>query len=220
MVAMTVPSFPPEFPGEPGREPWREPPAREPHREPHREPPGGVPPVPSAADLLFDRRIVVASGKIDGDLATDLSARLIMLDGAGDAPVALHLRANDADLEAAFAVADTIGILSCPVDVVVIGQAGGPALVILAAGRRREMTPHATLLLTEPATRANGAASDVAIHEEEYRRKVDAFYIRLAEVTGREVDQIREDAREGRMLTAAQAQEYGLIHAVSGPPRT
>jgi ATP-dependent Clp protease protease subunit len=172
----------------------------------------------SAADMLFDRRIVLASGRIDGALATELSARLIMLDGAGDEPVALHLRAPDADLEAAFAVADTIGILSCPVNVVVIGQAGGAALLVLAAGRRREMTPHATLLLTEPKTHAEGAASDVAIHEEEYRRKVDAFYIRLAEVTGREVDEIRDDARAGRMLTAEQAREYGLIHDIAGTP--
>jgi ATP-dependent Clp protease protease subunit len=175
--------------------------------------------VPSAADLLFDRRIVVANGRIDADLATDLSARLIMLDGAGDEPVTLHLRAPDADVEAAFAVADTIGILSCPIDVVVIGQAGGPALLILAAARRREMTPHATLLLTEPRTHASGAASDVAIHEEDHRRKVDAFYIRLAEVTGREVDEVRDDAREGRMLTAEQAREYGLIHDIASTPQ-
>src|SRR5262249_14916566 len=130
MVAMTTPSFPPEFPWEPSRhEPRRDPP-----REPAGAPPRGVPATPSAADLLFDRRIVFANGRIDGDLATDLSAQLIMLDGGGDGPIALHLRAPDADLEAAFAVADTIGILSSPVNVVVIGQAGGPALLILAAG--------------------------------------------------------------------------------------
>jgi ATP-dependent Clp protease protease subunit len=207
---MTMPPFPPEFPGEPGRQ--------RPGRDPRDEPPGGMTSVPSAADLLFDRRIVLASGHIDGDVATDLSARLIMLDGAGDDPVVLHLRAPGADLAAAFAVADTIGVLSCPVDVVVIGQAGGPALVILAAARRREMTPHATLLLTEPSTRVSGPASDVAIHEEEHRGRVDAFYIRLAEVTGREVDEVRDDAREGRMFTAEQAREYGLIDDVANTP--
>lgn len=196
-----MPPFPPEFPGEP------------PRREPRDSPPRGA---PSAADLLFDRRIVLANGRVDGDLATDLSARLIMLDGTGEDPIALHLRAPDADLEAAFAVADTIGVLSCPVNVVVIGQAGGPALLILAAGRRREMTPHATLLLTEPRTRAEGPASEVAIHEEEHRRKVDDYYLRLAEVTGREVDEIREDARQGRMLTAEQAREYGLVNDIAG----
>ncbi|TQM01282.1 ATP-dependent Clp protease protease subunit [Actinoallomurus bryophytorum] len=207
---MTMPSFPPEFPHEPSR------------GDPRDEPPRGMPATPSAADLLFDRRIVVANGRIEGDLAIDLSARLIMLDGTGDGPIALHLRAPDADLEAAFAVADTMGVLSCPVDVLVIGQAGGPALAILTAARHREMTPHATLLLTEPRTRAEGPASDVAIHEEEHRRKVDAFYVRLAEITGREADEIREDARQGRMLTAEQARDYGLIHDIAGtpPPRT
>jgi ATP-dependent Clp protease, protease subunit len=204
MVTVPEPSFPPEFPWDPS-------PGR-----PASAPPPGTASAPNAADLLFDRRIVLASGRIDGDVATDLSARLIMLDGAGDAPVTLHLRAPDADLDAAFAVADTIGTLSCPVDVVVIGQAGGPALLILAAGRRREMTPHATLLLTEPRTRAEGPASDMAIHEREHRRTVDACYLRLAELTGQEVDRIREDAREGRMFTAEQAREYGLIQRIAG----
>src|SRR3569833_4705064 len=121
---MTVPSFPPEFPGEPARPAPLDLPQR------------GAQAVPSAADLLFDRRIVLATGRVDGEVATDLSARLVMLDGGGDEPLALHLRAPDADLEAAFAVAGTIGVLSCPVNVVVIGQAGGPALLVLAAGRR------------------------------------------------------------------------------------
>src|SRR3569833_1567723 len=202
---MTVPSFPPEFPGEP------------PRPDPLDLPQRGAQAAPSAADLLFDWWIVLANGRIDGEVATDLSARLIMLDGGGDEPIALHLRAPDADLEAAFAVADTIGVLSCPVNVVVIGQAGGPALLVLAAGRRRETTPHATLLLTEPRTLSEGPASDVAIHAQEHRRKVDDFYARLAEVTGREVDEVRDDAREGRMFTAEQAREYGLIHEVAAP---
>jgi ATP-dependent Clp protease protease subunit len=42
---------------------------------------------------------------------------------------------------------------------------------------------------------------------------LDTLYFRLAEVTGREVDQIRDDARRGRSLTAAQAIGYGLIQS-------
>ena len=44
-------------------------------------------------------------------------------------------------------------------------------------------------------------------------RMLDTLYYRLAEVTGREVDEIREDARGRRSLTAAQAIGYGLIQA-------
>jgi ATP-dependent protease ClpP protease subunit len=37
-------------------------------------------------------------------------------------------------------------------------------------------------------------------------------------VTGREVDQIRDDARRGRSLTTAQAIGYGLIQAQETNP--
>jgi ATP-dependent Clp protease protease subunit len=183
---MTMPPFPPEFPSQTG-----------------------------AADLLLQRRIVLAHGRLDGARATELSAKLMTLGASGEEPITLHLRMPDGDLEAAFAVADAITVVACPVHIVVGGQTGGPALLVLAEGRRREMTPHATLRLTEPSGAFEGDATDVAAAEHEHRRRVDAFYIRLAEVTGREVDEIREDARGGRLLTADQALEYGLIERIT-----
>ena len=59
-------------------------------------------------------------------------------------------------------------------------------------------------------------------------RMLDTLYFRLADVTGREVDEIREDARRGRTLTTGQAIGYGLIQGQEtasrppvpgGPPR-
>ncbi|GAA4633317.1 ATP-dependent Clp protease proteolytic subunit [Actinoallomurus vinaceus] len=214
---MTMPSFPPEFPGDPnGPSPpsW----------------PGG-PPLPGEgswpgepdaadplADRLFDHRIILANGSLDGARASELTGKLVMLDAAGEEPVTLHLRSPDGEPEAAFAVADTIGILGCPVRVLVAGQTGGPPLLVLAAGRRREMMPHATLRLTEPRAAFQGDTTDVATREEEHRRQVDAFYIRLAETTGREVDEIREDARQDLLLTADEAVAYGLVQAVVARP--
>ncbi len=177
------------------------------------------PPDPSdsnpAADLLLQRRILLADGRLDAARAAELSAKLMTLGVSGEAPITLHLRMPDGDLEAAFAVVDAITVVACPVHIVVGGQAGGPVLLVLAEGQRREITPHATLRLTEPAGAFEGDATDVATAEREQRRRVDAFYIRLAEVTGREVDEIREDAREGRLLTAEQAVEYGLVERIA-----
>jgi ATP-dependent protease ClpP protease subunit len=50
-------------------------------------------------------------------------------------------------------------------------------------------------------------------------RMLDTLYFRLADVTGREVDEIREDARRGRTLTTGQAIGYGLIQKQDTTPR-
>jgi ATP-dependent protease ClpP protease subunit len=51
----------------------------------------------------------------------------------------------------------------------------------------------------------------IAAREEQTRRMLDSLYFRLAQVTGREVDEIRDGARARRVLTAAEAQGYGLV---------
>lgn len=205
---MTTPSFPPEFPGRPPSRPAGEDTAARPF--------DGA--ADHLAERLLERRIVSAGGHLDAERAAELSARFLLLDSAGAEPITLHLGTPDGDLEAALAVADTIGVLSCQVHALVVGRAGGPALAVLAAARRREMTRNATLRLTEPHTRFEGDATDVAAREEEHRRLVDALYTRLAEVAGREVDEVRHDARHGRLLTADEAVGYGLVQAVAGRP--
>jgi ATP-dependent protease ClpP protease subunit len=46
---------------------------------------------------------------------------------------------------------------------------------------------------------------------------LDTFYLRLASATGREVDEIRADARRGRYLTVEDAIGYGLIQEPAQP---
>ena len=63
-----------------------------------------------------------------------------------------------------------------------------------------------------------GTVTAVTARQQQMTRMLDTLYFRLAEVTGREVDEIREDARRRRSLTTAQAIGYGLIQAQETPP--
>jgi ATP-dependent protease ClpP protease subunit len=90
---------------------------------------------------------------------------------------------------------------------------------LLASCPRRTGYPNATFVLTEPKVRFGGTVTAVTVHEQQVTRMVDTLYFKLAEVTGREVDQIREDAHRGRSLTTAQAIGYGLIQAQENGPR-
>ena len=82
---------------------------------------------------------------------------------------------------------------------------------MLAACGQRGAYPNAVFVLSEPTVEFDGTMVAITAREEQIRTMLDALYIRLAEVTGREVDELRGDARAHRILTAAEAQRYGLL---------
>ena len=172
---------------------------------------------------------MLASGHLDGEAATVLCAQLLTLDAEGDGPVRLELQGLDAELPAALTVMGVLDVLRVPVTGYVAGQLGGPAIGVLAACAHRLAYPSAVLSLAEPRLNLDGTATEVSAQQEQVAAMLDTLYIRLAEVTGREVDEIRGDARRGRFLTVNEAVSYGLIEgqargpapgrAVTGRPR-
>ena len=160
---------------------------------------------------------MLASGLLDGPAASVLSAQLLTLDAEGDGPVRLELQGLDAELPAALTVMGVLDVLRVPVTGYVAGQVSGPALGVLAACGQRRGYPSAVLGLTEPRLNLDGTATQVRAQEEQVETMVDTLYIRLAEVTGREVDEIRADARRGRFFTVPEAVAYGLLDGEAGP---
>ncbi len=211
------PEFPwpgPEFPGTPppGRPPFPGTPA-----------PGPVPPTRVWADphagwqdtlheRLLEQRIVLASGVFDEAAATRLSAQLLTLDAEGDGPIRLELQNLQAELPAALTLMGVLDVLRAPVQAFASGETGGPAVGILAACPRRLAYPNASFTLSEPRLWFGGTVTAVTAREQQAKRMTDSLFYRIAEATGRNAEDIREDARRGRVLTVAEAIGYGLIH--------
>ena len=172
-------------------------------------------------ERLLAKRIVLASGCLDDEAAARLSAQLLTLDAEKKDPIRLELQNLRAELSAVLTVMGILDVLRVPVHACVSGEINGPALGVLVSCPRRSGYPNATFVLAEPRLHFGGTVAAVTAREQQVTRMLDTLYFRLAEVTGREVDQIREDARRGRTLTTAQAIGYGLIQAqetVSRPP--
>ena len=172
-------------------------------------------------ERLFEQRIVMAHGELDDEAATSLCAQLLTLDAEADQPIRLEMQGLTSGLAPALTVMGVLDVLRVPVRAQVAGQLSGPALGVLAAASDRRAYPNAVFVLSEPRLGFEGSATALASHEEQVRAMLDQLYLRLAEVTGREVDEIRADARRGRYLTADEAVSYGLIHctADSAGPR-
>jgi ATP-dependent Clp protease, protease subunit len=214
------PHGPPEFPHHrPPLQPIIPRPEPRPAPEPGRIPLPGVPvvappPAGSAEDRLAERGIVLLAGFLDGAAAQRAAAALMLLDAEHDGPVRLHLGCPDGDLDGALLLAETVDLLTLHTTALVTGVVGGPVLAVLAAADRREAHRHALLRLREPTGTAAGRADRLAADAEQHARQVAQLLDRLAAATGRDPDGIAADLRAGRLLTAEQAVDYGLLDAV------
>ena len=164
-------------------------------------------------EQLFERRIVLATGRLDDDVATKAAAALLALDADGDRPIELHLDSPDGALGAAFVLIDTAdklrSALRCR------GQIGGPAIGVVAAGDHRAATPHARFHLSQPTARFVGTPEEIAAQSRHQQELLWKLYGRLARRTGRPAEEIAEDTRRGRYLDARQALDYGLIDEIT-----
>jgi ATP-dependent Clp protease, protease subunit len=168
-------------------------------------------------ERLFDQRIVLAHGNLDDEAATSLCAQLLTLDAERNEPIRLEVQGLIAELAAALTVMGVLDVLRVPVRAYAGGQVGGPALGVLAAATERRAYPNAVFTLSEPRLEFEGSATSLSSHEQQVRTMLDSLYARLADVTGREVDEIRADARNGRHLTVEEAIGYGLIQEQARP---
>ncbi|GIF05835.1 ATP-dependent Clp protease proteolytic subunit [Actinoplanes siamensis] len=169
-------------------------------------------------ERLFDQRIVMLRGQLTSEVATGISAALLTLDAAGQAPIQLHVACPGGDLSAALAVVDVMDALVSPVHSLVTSEAGGAALAVLAAADRRAAYRHARFKLTEPrAAGVTGTADEVAAAAGQHLRELEEVVVRLAEVTGKPRSRVEDDLSAGRALSAAEALDYGLLDEVVTP---
>ena len=162
-------------------------------------------------ERLLKQRIVLASGVLDDEAATRLSAQLLTLDAEGGDPIRLELQNLQAELPAALTLMGVLDVVRAEIHAFASGETGGAALGVLASCPRRAAYPNASFTLSEPRMHFGGTVTAVTAREQQARRMVDSLFYRIAEATGRPADDIREDARRNRTLTAAEALGYGLI---------
>jgi ATP-dependent Clp protease, protease subunit len=166
-------------------------------------------------EKLFERRIVLVTGRLDADLAAGAAAALITLDAIGDEPIELHLDSPDGTLESAFVLIDTIDLLHATLLAHCRGQVGGPAIGVAAAADHRSASPHTRFRLFQPTGQFSETPDQIASHSRQQQDLLWRFHARLAQLTGRPAEEIAEDMRRGLYLDAREALDYGLIDEIS-----
>ncbi len=167
--------------------------------------------------LLKDNIIFIGT-PIDDTVANLVVAQLLFLESEDpDREISLYINSPGGSVTAGLAIYDTMQFVRCPVTTFCVGQCASMAAVLLAAGTsgRRFALPNSRILIHQPhAGGISGQASDIKIAAEEILRLRERLNEILALHTGKSLDQIEKDVDRDRILSAAQAKEYGLIDLV------
>jgi ATP-dependent Clp protease protease subunit len=163
---------------------------------------------------LFERRVVLLSGRLDDFLAAGVATQLMTLDGSGDDVIRLHLNSAEGTLTGALTLMDTIFALGVPVEAVCTGRAEGPSLGVLAVAGRRLAAPHSRLRLHDPGLAAEGTGDALSQALEQHRRQLDHFIELVAGAIRQPAERVEVDLASGRHFDAEEALQYRLLDAL------
>lgn len=193
-------------------------------------------PPPDLPSLLLKERIVylglplVSSDDFKRQIGVDVTkliiAQLLYLQSEDpDKPIFFYINSTGTSWYTgdaigyeteAFAICDTLNYIKPPVHTICLGQAMGTAAMILSAGTKgyRASLPHATIVLNQPRTGAQGQATDIQIRAKEVLANKAATLDILSRNTGQPPEKIAKDTDRMLYLTPQEAKEYGLIDRV------
>ncbi|MFM1986932.1 MAG: hypothetical protein RIS18_1149 [Actinomycetota bacterium] len=166
---------------------------------------------------LFEERIIFLGVQIDDASADDVMAQLLVLESLDpERDISMYINSPGGSYTAMTAIYDTMQFIKPQIQTICLGQAASAASVILAAGSpgKRFALPHARILIHQPYTEGGGQGSDIEIQANEILRMRSEMEGILAKHTGKKLAEIQKDIERDKILTAEDAQKYGIIDQV------
>jgi ATP-dependent Clp protease protease subunit len=166
---------------------------------------------------LFEERIIFLGQPIDDTVANDVMAQLLTLESMDpDRDIMIYINSPGGSFTALTAIYDTMQFVRPDVSTICLGQAASAAAVILAGGAKgkRYALEHSRILIHQPSSEGGGQASDIEIQAKEIMRMKNLLEELMARHSNKSAEQISVDVDRDKILTAAEAVEYGLIDQV------
>lgn len=172
------------------------------------------------ADPLLEKflktRQILLSGEINEELAEKIIRQLFILEADSDKPIYIYIDSPGGDVDAGFAIFDTIRFINAPVYTVGMGLvASAAALILLASPKERRLgMPHSHYLIHQPSSGMKGVATDIEIHAAELAKTRAKLNEIIANETGTSIEKVAKDTDRDYWLNAEESVSYGLISRV------
>ncbi len=166
---------------------------------------------------LLRENIIFLGTPIDDMVANVISAQLLHLEAENpDRDINIYINSPGGDINALFAIYDTMQYVKPDITTICFGQAASAAAVLLGAGTpgKRLALKHSRILIHQPYSGAQGQVSDIEIAANEINRMKVSLENVLAHHTGQTPEKISADTDRDFVMTADEAKEYGIIDEV------
>ena len=166
---------------------------------------------------LLNDRIIMLNDQVDNATASVIIAQMLYLEGQDpDKDISFYINSPGGSVSAGMAIYDTMQYIKCDVSTICMGMAASMGAFLLAAGAKgkRLALPNSEIMIHQPLGQAQGQATDILIHANHIEKTRANLNRILAENTGKPLEVIARDTERDNFMSAAEAQEYGLIDKV------
>lgn len=171
---------------------------------------------PIQDELFTNKRSIEVVGEINRESVYSLILQLRYLQQADpEKEITMYINSPGGSVSDGLALYDVMQAISCKIRTVCVGMAASMGALLFAAGNKREMLPHAEIMIHDPLTTGiQGSALSV---EEESRRLMKIRQTTaeiLAKHTGHTINEIYEKTKTDTYFTAGEAVEFGLADRI------
>lgn len=163
-------------------------------------------------DMLLSRELECV-GEINADTVNSLIRQIRYL--ARQDPneeITIYINSPGGEVDSGLALYDVMQAVSCPIRTVCVGMAASMGALLFAAGDKRDMLPHAKVMIHDPLinTCPGGSAMEIKQRSEQLMETREIIGTVLAKHTGKTLEEIYEKTATDSWFSAQEAVDFGL----------
>jgi len=170
---------------------------------------------------LLRERIIFLAEPVESEMANRIVAQMLFLEAEDpEKDISLYINSPGGSVVAGLGIYDTMNHIRPDVCTICYGMAASMGAFLLGAGAKgkRSSLPSSRILIHQPSGGAQGQAVDIEIQAKEILYLKSQINQRMANCTGKSLEQIEQDTERDFFMSAHEAVEYGLIDQVIDRP--
>lgn len=171
----------------------------------------------SMADELFKKREIECVGEISDALVYSLILQLRCL-RAEDSKreIVMHINSPGGEVSSGLALYDVMQAVPCPIRTICEGTAASMAGILFLSGDKREMLPHARVMIHDPLLQGGvkGSALQIERISRELLKTREIIGTIISRHTGKTLEEVYEKTAMDSYFDAKECIEWGLADSI------